>query len=137
MAGMAESEGFASEIDRLSKELARAGSFEELPQRAVQACATAVRAEICTLWTVYRDEIEGGRLRLAAAFGVSAPQTLAQEITYRITPGAGTYDGVTGYVVFSPANSYLTALARISSAVFTHLNGRASSFQLRMKACRR
>ena len=84
--------------ESLSEHMSGALSFEELAQLAVKFCAHAAHAQISTLWRVYVDEGDCQRLRLAAAHGVDAPQTLAQEITYAVTPDSQDYDGVSGYV---------------------------------------
>lgn len=94
---MALEPGSSWSSEWLSRELSLVDSFEDLAQGAARVCARAAHAEICTFWRVYREG-ESRRLRLAAAEGVSQPQTLAQEVTYAITPGARQYDGVTGYV---------------------------------------
>ena len=95
--------GAASEF--LNARLSGASTFQELALRVVQTCAAVANAELSTFWRVYEDVDEHGRphprLKLAAAHGVEAPQTLAQEVTYAITPNGrqdGTYDGLTGYV---------------------------------------
>ena len=83
----------------LNKELSGAVSFEDFANRVVKACAKAADAQICTFWRVYADG-EQQRLRLAAAYGVEAPRTLATEITYAINSNGdqSKYDGLTGYV---------------------------------------
>jgi len=88
--------GLKSPYELLMHRMSRAKTFEDLAKAAVRTCAAVAGAQICALWRVYTD---GGtrRLRLAAAFGVNEPYTLAQEVTYKIARR----DGVTGYVASS------------------------------------
>jgi signal transduction histidine kinase len=96
---MKRREDFIKQLELFNIQIGNIASFEDLAQRAVRVGANSANADICTLWRVFIDETDSQqRLRLAAAFGVSAPQTLAQEITYAVTPGAKEFDGVTGYV---------------------------------------
>jgi len=80
----------------LVQRMSRAKTFEDMAKAAVKTGATVAGAQICTFWRAYTD---GGarRLRLAAAFGVNEPYTLAQEVTY----GISRRDGITGYVASS------------------------------------
>lgn len=86
--------------DDLTRRLQHVKSIEDMAAAAVEVCAEAAHAEICTFWRRYNDDNNRPRLRLAAAFGVGAPATLAQEVTYEIVPEESDYRGigVTGYV---------------------------------------
>jgi signal transduction histidine kinase len=77
--------------------IGQGSSFEEIAERIVDICADAMQTEICTLWRVYMEKDERS-LRLMAAHGVKAPQTLAQAVTYRVTSGSEKPDGITGLV---------------------------------------
>ena len=84
--------------DSLLIAIGKGDSYEEIAQKIVDVCADAMDTEICTLWRVYEEEKEERRLRLMAAHGIVAPQTLAQEAVYRVTRGAPKHDGITGRV---------------------------------------
>ncbi|MCP4676334.1 MAG: GAF domain-containing sensor histidine kinase [Deltaproteobacteria bacterium] len=75
-------------------------SFDELGRRIVETLAKEFDAEVCTIWRRYQDDQGLPGLRLLAA-SAKAPQTLAQEVTYRIYENVSDkvqIDGVTGYV---------------------------------------
>jgi signal transduction histidine kinase len=80
-------------VQLLEDKLSRANTFEDMAKSVVQTGAQVASSPICTFWRVYTEEGKR-RLRLAAAFGVKEPYTLAQEVTYDINRR----DGVTGYV---------------------------------------
>src|SRR5580698_672318 len=89
----------ASAIDLHSLDvLGRASNFEDLANEMAQLCAKIASAEICTLWRVFTDGA-ARQLKLAGASGISAPQTLAQEVVYPIEPpGLDRYKGLTSYI---------------------------------------
>jgi GAF domain-containing protein/anti-sigma regulatory factor (Ser/Thr protein kinase) len=101
---------------RLLQEIGRGKSFEEIAQQIVNACAEVLDSSICTLWRVYVEGSGERHLRLMAAYGVVAPQTLAQEVTYQIRPAGPTFDGVTGRVASRletvRVNSFAELIAR-------------------------
>lgn len=83
-----------SESSNLAKSLQDVESIEDMAVIAVKVCAEAAQAEICTFWRRYVDQNDNPRLRLAAAFGVGTPTSLAQEVTYAIVPEHSGYDGI-------------------------------------------
>jgi signal transduction histidine kinase len=81
----------------LLEQIGAAETVEAIGQCIVQHIASVMDAKICAWWRVY-DDAGQKRLRLMAACGVKAPQTLAKDVSYAITPGAATFDGITGRV---------------------------------------
>lgn len=73
-------------------------SFEALANQIAHICADLANAEICTLWRVFTDGT-ALQLKLAGAYGIVAPQMVAQETLYPIAaPNLPTYEGLTSYI---------------------------------------
>ena len=102
--------------DTILSALSEARSFDELGRAIVDTCASAVRAEVCTIWCRYSDD-DGPGLRLLAA-SAKAPQTLAQDITYRLNeadPDGADADGVTAFVAQTRREVHVSSFEQLKA----------------------
>lgn len=89
-------------------------NFDELKEVLVKKIAAIFKAEVCTLWRVYTDNDNKKGLRLLAA-SASAPQTLAEDLTYKIYKTNGKYDGITGYVAYKKIEAHAKSFKELKS----------------------